>query len=256
MFYSDSRVVYPLLSAIVSTMETPAIAYTPAMLARLAHAHAAFELSERLVSEVSTYADSFGRGAFLAEQAATVFAEARGLLEAAVIADRTRGASWGSVAEALDTSPESARERFATCEQEFRDALLFPHRYSENGGLGHTVAPYAVEEPDRVREQLDAWVVEHGRSSGPDRDEPQPVTRGLTGMSATWVVERMSQVLALTDALIKRTLPAGVSYEQARRRHAEMKVELYEAMAASRPEDREVALQFLAARDDLAEFTT
>ncbi len=41
------------------------------------------------------------------------------------------------------------------------------------------VAPYAVEEPDRVREQLDAWVVEHGRSGGPDRDESGPVTRGL-----------------------------------------------------------------------------
>ena len=34
-------------------------------------------------------------------------------------------------------------------------------------------------------------------------------------MSATWIVERMSQVLALTDALIERSLPAGVSYDQA-----------------------------------------
>jgi len=217
--------------------------------------HAAFELSERLVSEVSTYADGFGRGAFLTEQAAEVLAEARALLAAAVIADRIRGASWGSVAEALDTSPESVRERFAQSEQEFREALLFPHRYSENGGLGYTVAPYA-EEPDRVREQLDAWVVERRRSSGPDRDEAQPVTRGLTAMSATWIVEQIGQVLALTDTLIKRALPAGVSYEQARRRHAELKVELYEAMAANRPEDREVAVQLLAAHEDLAEFTT
>jgi len=150
-----------MLSAIASAMETPAIAYTPAMLARLAHATRRSSSAERLVSEVSTYPDSFGRGAFLTEQAATVVADTRALLEAAVIADRTRGAAWGSVAEALDTSPESARERFAAPEHEFRDALLFPHRYSENGGLGYTVAPYAVEEPDRVREQLDAWVVEH-----------------------------------------------------------------------------------------------
>ena len=237
------------------SMEPSGIAYTPAMLARLAHAHAAFDLSERLVSEVSTYADSFGRGAFLTEQAATAAADAAAFLEAAVIADRLRGAAWGDVAEVLGTSPEDARERFALAEQEFRDALLFPHRYSENGSLGYTVAPYAVEEPDRVREQLDAWVVEHRRSSGPDRDEPQPVTRGLTAMSATWIVERMSQVLSLNDALIKRSLPAGVSYEQARRRHAELKVELYEAMAANRPEDREVAIQLRAARADLAEFT-
>jgi len=102
---------------------------------------------ERLVSEVSTYADGFGRGVFLTEQAAGALAEAHALLEAAVIADRMRGASWGSVAEALDTSSESARERFAPSEHEFRDALLFPHRYSENGGLGNTVASYAVEAP-------------------------------------------------------------------------------------------------------------
>lgn len=237
-------------------MESPAIAYTPAMLARLAHADAACELSEKLASEVGTYADGFGRGAFLTEQAAAVPADARALLQAAVIADRLRGAPWASIAEALDSSPESARERFAQSEQDFRDAILFPYRYCENGSLGSTVAPYAVEEPDHVRERLDAWVVEHRRSSGPDRDEPQPVTRGLTAMSATWIVERMSQVLALTDALIKRSLPAGVGYEQARRRHAELKVELYEAMAADRPEDREVAVQLLAAREDLAEFTT
>jgi len=225
------------------------------MLARLAHADDACELSEKLVSEVTTYADGFGRGAFLTEQAAAVLADARAFLQAAVIADRLRHAPWASIAEALDSSAESARERFAQSEQDFRDAILFPYRYCENGSLGSTVAPYAVEEPDHVRERLDAWVVEHRRSSGPDRDEPQPVTRGLTAMSATWIVERMSQVLALTDALIKRSLPAGVGYEQARRRHAELKVELYEAMAADRPVDREVPVQLLAAREDLAEFT-
>jgi hypothetical protein len=71
--------------------------------------------------------------------------------------------------------------------------------------LRYLHAPYAAEEPDRMRLQLDAWVVERRRSSGPDRDEPEPVTRGLVAMSATWIVETMSQVLALTDALIKRS---------------------------------------------------
>ena len=46
--------------------------YTPAMLSRLAYSHAAYELSERLVSEVSTYSDGYGRGAFLAEQAVAI----------------------------------------------------------------------------------------------------------------------------------------------------------------------------------------
>ena len=140
-------------------MESSEMRYTPAMLARLTYSYAAYELSERLVSEAGTYGDEYGRGAFLAEEAATIVSEAMALLEAAVVADRLRGASWLAVADALEVSAEAAQERFASAERRFRDALLFPHRYPENGGLGYTAAPYAVEEPDRVREQLDAWVV-------------------------------------------------------------------------------------------------
>lgn len=234
-------------------MDINKLTYTPAMLARLVHSHAAYELSERLVSEAATHSDTYGRGAFLTEEALATFLEAEVLLEAAVVADRTRGASWGAVAEALDVPAEWARERFAEREREFREALLFPHRYPENGGLGHTVAPYAVEEPDRVREQLDGWVVEHRRSSGPDRDEPQPVTRGLAAMSTSWIAEKIGQVLELSDALIKRELPAGVSNEHAELRHAQLKVELYEAMVAQRPGHREVELQLIEAREQLSE---
>ena len=52
--------------------------YTPAMLARLAYSHAAYELSERLVSEAGTYADEYGRGAFLSEEAATIVSDSEG----------------------------------------------------------------------------------------------------------------------------------------------------------------------------------
>jgi hypothetical protein len=227
--------------------------YTPAMLARLAYSHAAFELGERLVSEASTYGDEYSRDAFVTEEARMIVSEAKALVEAAVVADRLRGVSWVAVAEALDVSADTAQSRFGPAERRFREALLFPHRYPENGGLGHTVAPYAVEEPDRVREQLDAWVVQHRRSSGPDRDEPQPVTRGLAAMAGTWIAERIGQVLALSDALIRRVLPDGVSYKEAQLRHAQLKVELYEAMAAERPGAREVELQLVEARQRLAE---
>jgi hypothetical protein len=234
-------------------MDIDRLAYTPAMLARLVYSHGAHELSERLLSEAATHSDSYGRGAFLTEEALATIVEADALLSAAVVADRTRGASWQAVAEALDVPTECALERFAEREREFRAALLFPHRYPENGALGYTVAPYAVEEPDRVRQQLDAWVVEHRRSSGPDRDEPLPVTRGLTAMSSTWISETIGQVLQLSDALIKRELPAGVTYEHAELRHAQLKVELYEAMVAQRPGRRELELQLADARQQLAE---
>jgi hypothetical protein len=231
------------------------LTYTPAMFARLTYSHAAQELSERLVAEAATYGDEYGRGAFLAEEAATILSEAKALLEAAVVADRLRGVSWLAVAEALDLSAEAAEDRFGSAERQFRESLLFPHRYPENGGLGYTVAPYAVEQPDGVRERLDAWVVQHRRSSGPDRDERQPVTRGLAPMARTWIAERIGQVLELADALMKHELPDGVSYKDAERRHAQLKVELYEAMAQERPASRDVQQQLVRARARLAELS-
>jgi hypothetical protein len=216
-------------------MQSNGMKYTPAMLARLAYSDGAHELSERLVSEVGTYSDAYGRGAFLAEEAVTIVSEANALLEGAVVADRLRGVSWSTVAEALDVSAEAAQERFSPSEQRFREALLFPHRYPANGGLGHSVAPYAVEEPDRVRERLDARVVRHRSSGRPNHDEPEPVTRGLTAMAGSWIAERVSQVVELSDALMKRQLPDGVRYQDAVLRHARLMVELYEAMAAERP---------------------
>jgi hypothetical protein len=223
------------------------------MLGRLTYSRAAYELSDRLVSEVSTCSDGYGRGAFLAEQAVAIVSEANALLEAAVVADRLRGASWSAVAEPLGVSAEAARGRFGPAEQQFREAVLFPFRHPENGGPEWTAAPYAVEEPDWVRERLDRWVVEHRRSRGRDRDEPEPVTRGLAAMAGTWIAERIGQVLELSDALIKRKLPDDVSYKDAELRHAQLKVELYEAMAAERPGSREIAQQLTEAQQRLHE---
>ena len=79
------------------------------------------------------------------------------------------------------------------------------------------------------------------------------MTRGLAAMAGTWIAERIGQVLELSDALIKRELPDGISYKDAELRHAQMKVELYEAMAAERPENRDVEQQLADARQRLAE---
>jgi hypothetical protein len=74
-------------------------------------------------------------------------------------------------------------------------------------------------------------------------------------MARTWIAEHIGQVLELSDALIRRKLPDGVSYKGAELRHAEMKVELYEAMAEERPESREVEQQLAEARRRLDELT-
>jgi len=161
--------------------------------ARLAHAAAAHELSEQLISEGSADADGYGRGAFLTEAAHRVYTDTRALLAAAVVADRLRGASWAEVGDALGITRQSAHERFDDAEREFREAVLFPHRQPEHGGRGYSVAPYAVEQPDVVRERLDQWVVENRRSSGSDRTEPEPFTLGLAAMRDNWRIDRMGR---------------------------------------------------------------
>jgi hypothetical protein len=170
-----------------------------------------------------------------------------------VVTDRLRGASWSEVGEALGgMTKQSAHTRFAAAEREFREALLFPHRHPEPPpALGYTVAPYAVLEPDTVRQRLDEWVGEHRRSNGPNRDEPEPVTRGLAELAHTRTLDLMGQVLELSEMLIHDKVPAGVSREDAKRRHAELKVDVYERMVAERPEDTKVAVQLMQAREDL-----
>jgi hypothetical protein len=74
-------------------------------------------------------------------------------------------------------------------------------------------------------------------------------------MAGTWIAERIGQVLELTDALINRRLPYGVSYKNAQLSDAQLKVELYEMMARDRPESREVEQHLAEARRGLAELT-
>ena len=60
----------------------------------------------------------------------------------------------------------------ASAERRFREALLFPHRYPENGGLGYIAAPYAVEEPERVRN--DSMIGSFSIAEAADRTATNP----------------------------------------------------------------------------------
>lgn len=73
----------------------------------------------------SAYADSFGRGAFLSEEAADVLGEAQQLLAPAVVADRLLERP-GRTRRHPRLTKRSADERSAAAEREFREALLFP----------------------------------------------------------------------------------------------------------------------------------
>ena len=71
-------------------------------------------------------------------------------------------------------------------------------------------------------------------------------------MAGTWIAERIGQVLELSDALMRRELPEGVSYKGAELCQAQLKVELYEAMAAERRGSPEVEVQLTEVRKRLA----
>lgn len=220
--------------------------YTRSSLARLTYSDAARELAERLATTADPTSDRYGRGAFLTEEANEILTAARDLLAAAVVADRQRGSSWAEVGEALDVTRQSAQERFVQAERDFRDAVLFPHRYPEHGGLGYTVAPYALEEPDHVRERLDQWV-----TAARPRQPKDPVTAGLSGRSAHAASERINDVLILERMMLDGTLPEGVSTAHARRRHAELTVDALQRVVRERPDDRAAVAALADARDAL-----
>jgi hypothetical protein len=121
-------------------------------------------LSDQAVSTAATTSDAWGQGAFFTEEASAIFDAARQLLIDAVVADRERGCSWTDVGESLGITRQSAQERFVADERVFCEAVLFPLRASPNGGLARSVAPYAVEAPDRVGRRLDEWVRERRRA--------------------------------------------------------------------------------------------
>ena len=223
------------------------------MLARLTYSHAAYELSERLVSEVGTYGDAYGRGAFLAEEAATIVSEAMALLEAAVVADRLRGVSWLAVADALELSAEAAEEQFAQRSAGFatRCCSLIAIRRTEASA---TRRRRTLSKTSIVSESVST----PGSSSTGEAADRIATSRNPS--PADWLrwsgpgsIERIGQVLELSEALIKREPPDGVSYKDAELRHAQLKVELYEAMVLERAGNREIELQLIAAQRRLVQ---
>jgi hypothetical protein len=222
-------------------------------LARLAFSYEAMESSEQAVDLVSAYADGFGRGAFLTEETAGFVRGAEALLRLAVIADRCRGVSWEEIGEALGVSKQAAHERFAGAVAEFREQVLFPHRRPAGAQLGYTVAPHPIgDDVEGVLRKLDEWVIGHERSSGRNRDEPEPVTRGVVDDDRRWVVSEIDLIGELVDRLINGNLPDDVEPEQAKRVLHERKVAVYERMLELDPENEDAAKSLEESRAALA----
>lgn len=118
--------------------------YTDASRARLALSFEACELSDLARAMVPIDEPTHA----LAE-AAEVLVAARRFLDAAVVVERTGGASWQLIGEVLGLSTAEARDRFQAAEARFRQRL-----HSTDGEW----RAYMLREPLEAAEDLDEWV--------------------------------------------------------------------------------------------------
>jgi hypothetical protein len=132
------------------------VSYTDESRARLVMSFEACELSDlaRAMVPIDPTTSALA-------DAAQVLAAARRFVDAAVVVERTGGASWQVVGDALGMTAAEARDRFAAAEARFRQQL-----HSADGGW----RAYMVREPLEAAEDLDDWV---GGGSA-------PVSGGLT----------------------------------------------------------------------------
>jgi hypothetical protein len=170
----------------------------------------------------------------------------------AVVAERLRGASWAQIGETLGVTRQSAHERYAAFEHEMRQALLFPDRADEEGGLGWWAVPDGLEDPESTARQLDEWELRHRERADPDRGEAA-VSAGLQPRRA---LDETGAVIELAKRLLDDRLPTGVSRERAERELYERKVGALQRMLAEGTADPEVTTQLAEARARLAELTS
>lgn len=118
--------------------------YTDASRARLVLSFEACELSDLARSMVPIDEST----AALAD-AADILVAARRFLDAAVVVERTGGASWQLIGDVLGLSASEAQGRFQAAEARFRQRL---HSTDSEWRA------YMVREPLEAAEDLDEWV--------------------------------------------------------------------------------------------------
>ncbi|MGN9789318.1 hypothetical protein ACTMTF_48565 [Nonomuraea sp. ZG12] len=182
--------------------------------------------------------------------------QARGILRAAVIAERLAGTSWETIGENLgEISKQAAHERYGAAETVFRRAALMawlaPERaYDQLGELA---------DPDAALTHLNRFLYPPDPGiqfpPGPRQDaEPVPLPPGYPAMTDT---ERAGLIIEAANLLMGVGMYKNAGVTEHERRDAELglarrKVELYEAIAAERPDDTEHADLLAGARARLA----
>src|SRR4051795_5660161 len=100
------------------------VTYGRAAVLRLALASESAELADLARGLVRTDSDDWGHPGRHTEHAARILAAAQEVMRLAVAADRSAGASWSDIGEALEVTKQAASERFGKQAAAYDDAVL------------------------------------------------------------------------------------------------------------------------------------
>jgi hypothetical protein len=229
-------------------------------LARLAVTTEATDASDRYRALAADGDSSpYGRPGELVDYAFRLFEQARGILRAAVVTERLAGTSWEIIGENLgEISKQAAHERYGAAETVFRRAALVawlaPGRaYDQLGELA---------DADAALARLTRWLQAPHQPPATDPDPgtrpaaaaSEPLPPGYPEMTDT---EQAGLIIEAANLLTSVGMYKNAGVTERERRDAELglarrKVELYEAIAAERPDDTEHADLLAGARARLA----
>jgi hypothetical protein len=154
--------------------------YTEVSRAQVVLAATAQELADYARGFVRVYDDR--PSALLVDDAARAVVKAQALLRAAVVAARAAHVSWEDLGGALDITKQSAHQRYAEDERQWKEALDRPEAVNEIGQR-YSRLPYGAENTAAVAARLDEWALRHRQPTDVTGPHPQaPVSGGLRKM--------------------------------------------------------------------------
>jgi hypothetical protein len=128
-------------------------------LARLALSYAYADAADFAAGGVQTVSDHFADPWDFVDHAARLLVRAQDVLARAVVYARERGGTWTTIAEALDTTVEQARDQYTATIDRWEDALDRP--WERVGRFVLSRMPDGTTEPDRTAADLDQWCLRH-----------------------------------------------------------------------------------------------
>jgi hypothetical protein len=136
---------------------------------------------------------------------------AQDVLARAVVYARERGGAWTTIAEALDTTAEQARDQYTATADRWEDAL--DRRWEHSGRFLASQMPDGTTNPDRTAADLDEWCLRHLEESSGARHNARH--DGIEDRMVSAILPEHTPVTEMTSL----TRSAGVPHPTRHQRH-------------------------------------